>query len=82
MLLCFINIKQYSEMSLFDQRIRSVEEPKKCKQRFANTQQLYHVYRLPFNTSVGWVPRICSNRGGNLSCFGFLFLEANPASFS
>ena len=52
MLLCFINIKQYSEMSLFDQRIRSVEEPKKCKQRFANTQKLYHVYRFPFNTSV------------------------------
>lgn len=52
MLLCFINIKQYSEMSLFDQRIRCVEEPKKCKQRFANTQQLYHVYRFPFNTSV------------------------------
>ena len=51
MLLCFINIKQDSEMSLFDQ-MRSVEEPKKCKQRFANTQQLYHVYRFPFNTSV------------------------------
>lgn len=46
-LLCFISIKQYSEMSLFDQGIRSVEEPKKCKQRFANTQHLYHVYRFP-----------------------------------
>ena len=54
MLLCFINIKQYSEMSLFDQRIRCVEEPKKCKQRFANTQQLYHVYRFPLLQWVGF----------------------------
>ena len=54
MLLCFINIKQYSEMSLFDQRIRSVEEPKKCKQRFANTQQLCHVYRSLLLQWVGF----------------------------
>ena len=53
MLLCFINIKQDSEMSLFDQ-MRSVEEPKKCTQRFANTQQLYHVYRFLLLQWVGF----------------------------
>lgn len=53
-LLCFISIKQYSEMSLFDQGIRSVEEPKKCKQRFANTQRLYHLYGFPLLQWVGF----------------------------
>lgn len=40
-------------MSLFDQ-IRSVKEPKKCKQIFANTQQLYHVYRFLLLQWVGF----------------------------
>lgn len=63
-------------MSLFDQRIRSVEEPKKCKKDSPILNTLYHVYRLPL---LQW---ICSNGGGKSSCFGFLFFEANAVSFS
>ena len=66
-------------MSLFDQGIRSVEEPKKCKQRFAYTQQLYHLYGFLL---LQWVGFRGLQQGRKLiltslrSC-----VEASPVSF-
>lgn len=67
-------------MSLFDQRIRSVEEPKKCKKDspILNNSIMF----IAFHYSSGLGSEDLLQQGGNSSCFGFVFFEANPVSFS